>query len=161
MHFEPTFRIHMVDPLGFQDMPVIVTTAFTTHNGLPKGEWFLVIPEGEGILFAQRTMLQYPEIPEGPVTFDDAFLLDEVFDQAKLRLRRYIFETKGEEARALLSRPLSVMPSNQNLFVSLWMSNRYRSCLTKIHAKTQCARLSELLGWVLDLPMLDNIDLSD
>jgi len=42
----------------------------------PKGEWFLVIPEGDGNLIAQRTRLNHTDVLEGPVTFDAEFLMN-------------------------------------------------------------------------------------
>ena len=38
MNFRPVFRVHLADPLGFVDTPFIVTTAYTTAQGLPRAE---------------------------------------------------------------------------------------------------------------------------
>lgn len=159
MNFQPSFRVHLADPLGFTDTPFIITTVYTSVLGYPEGEWFLVIPSGKGLLFAQRTKLDYKTFPEGPVSFDEEFLLNELLDQAKLRLRKYSFETKGDDALSLLSKRLDVLPSNQNLLVNLWMRATYSECLSDIQTKTECVPLAIFLGWVRRLPTLSSNDL--
>ena len=159
MNFQPSFRIHLAAPLGFPDTPFIITTAYVNALGYPKGEWFLVVPEGDGILFAKLTKLDYKEFPEGPVSFDEEFLLNEMLEQAKLRLRRYISENKGVDAPFLLSSRLDVLLSNQNLLASLWMRGSYCGCLSEIRAKTECMPLAETLGWIFGLPSLTARDL--
>src|SRR3970040_261663 len=103
MNFQPVFRVHLADPLGFVDTPVIVTTAYTTAKGQPRAEWFLVVPESKGLLFAQRNKLDYETFPDSRVKFDEELLLDEALDQARLRLRRYILENKESFAPVLLA----------------------------------------------------------
>lgn len=159
MEFTPKYQIYLADPLGFSDNPFIVTTAYTNIGGYPKGEWFLVVPEEKGKLFAQKTRLDCKTFPEGPVVFDEEFLLNDMLEQAKLKLRAYIFETNGEKALGLLSKRLDVLPSNQNLFVNFWLHGNYRECLAQIQQKTECGPLAEFLGWVLDLPALSVRDL--
>ncbi|MGA7181306.1 MAG: hypothetical protein WBX11_17210 [Thiobacillaceae bacterium] len=154
MHFQPSFRIHRAYAVGFPDIPFIITTAYTNDLGYPTGEWFLVVPEGEGVLFAQRTKLEHKAFPYGPVSFDEEFLLNEVLDQARLRLGRYIFETKGDGALFWLSKRVHLLPSNQNHLVSLWMRDSYCGCLSEIRARTDCIPLAETLGWIHSLPKL-------
>jgi hypothetical protein len=33
MNFEPSYRVHVADPLGFRDSPFIVTTVYTNAHG--------------------------------------------------------------------------------------------------------------------------------
>src|SRR5512147_2698194 len=96
MNFDPTYRVHLAAPLGLIDTPFIVTTAYTTATGQPRAEWFLVIPDGKGMLFSQRNRLDLSTFPDSHVTCDEELLLNEALDQAKLRLRRYILENKGD-----------------------------------------------------------------
>jgi hypothetical protein len=154
MHFKPSFRIHRAYPVGFPDIPFIITTAYTNDLGYPTGEWFLVVPEGDGILFAQRTKLEHKAFPYGPVSFDEDFLLNEVLDLARLRLGRYIIENKGDGALFWLSKRLHLLSSNQNHLVSLWMRGSYCDCLSEILARTECVPLAETLGWIHSLPKL-------
>ena len=109
MNFQPSFRVHLADPLGLVDTPFIVTTAYTSATGLPRAEWFLVIPEGKGMLFSQRNRLNLDTFPEGRVTFDEELMLNEALDQATLRLRRYILDNKGDSAPLLLAKPTEVL----------------------------------------------------
>lgn len=159
MEFQPSYQIYLADPLGFPDNPFIVTTAYSNPGGYPKGEWFLVVPEGQGKLFAQQTRLDHKTFPEGPVVFDEKFLLDDMLRQAKLKLRSYIFETNGENAPGLVSKRLDVLPSDRNLFVNFWLHGSYRDCLDKIQKKTECGPLAEFLAWVLELPALSIRDI--
>ena len=158
MNFSPVYRVHVADPLGFADNPFIVTTAYTNAGGYPKGEWFLFVPDGSGVLYAQRTRLDHTTFPAGQVMFDEDFLLNELLEQAKLRLRRHILETQPDRALELLSRRLDALPSSSNLFVNLWMRSNYQAQLIEIGRKTECDPLMEFLRWVAGLPVLSNSD---
>ena len=156
MNFQPDFRVHVADPMGFADQPVIITAVYTDHAGYPKGEWFLIVPDDDKSLFARQTRLKFREFPSGPVSFDEEFIFNEVLSQAKLRLRQYIIETKGGEAFSLLSKRLDELTSNQNLLVNLWMRGDYSECLNRIHGKTGCKKLTEFLDWLISLPIFTN-----
>jgi hypothetical protein len=159
MNFQPTFRVHLAGPLGLVDTPFIVTTAYTTAADLPRAEWFLVVPDGKGMLFAQRNVLDYKTFPEHRVDFDEELLLNEVLDQAMLRLRRYILENKGSFAPLLLATQSAAQPADHNHLVKLWMRGSYCGCLSEIRAKSECQALIDTLVWIHGLPMLATNDL--
>lgn len=159
MIFQPSFRVHVADPLGLVDMPFIITSAYTNRGGYPVGEWFLIVPENKKHPFAQRTRLNYKEFPAGTVSFDEEFLFNEMLNQAKLRLHQYILEQKGPEWFSLLAKRLDVLSSNQNLFVNLWLRGGYSECLESIHKKTECEPLADFLEWVCRLPKFTTQDL--
>lgn len=159
MNFPPAFRVHLADPLGSVDTPFIVTTAYTTAAGLPRAEWFLVVAEGKGTLFAQRNTLDHKIFPDSHVKLDEELLLNEMLDQAMLRLRRYIFENKGRLAPLLLATQIEVQPSDHNHLVKLWMRGSYCGCLSEIRAKSECTALIDTLVWIHGLPMLATGDL--
>lgn len=159
MNLQPTFRIHLADPLGLVDTPFIVTTAYTLASGLPHAEWFLVIPEGKGILFAQRNTLDSKTFSDAHVKFDEALLLNEVLDQARLRLRRYILENKGDSATLLLAKPTELQHTDHNHLAKLWLRGSYCGCLSEIRAKSKCTALIDTLVWIHGLPMLASEDL--
>jgi hypothetical protein len=159
MNFQPSFRIFITDPLGLVDTPFIVTTAYTTATGLPRAEWFLVIPDGKGILFAQRNTFNHKTFPDSRIKFDEELLLNEVLDQARLRLRRYILENKGSNAPLFLTAPTGIQPSDHNHLVKLWMRGSYCGCLSEIRAKSECTTLIDTLVWIHGLPMLSTKDL--
>lgn len=159
MNFLPSFRIHLAAPLGFVDTPFIVTSAYTTTAGLPRAEWFLVVPEDKGLLFAQRNKLDYETFPDSRVKIDEELLLEEALDQARLRLRRYVLENKGDFAPLLLATQIEVQPSDHNHLVKLWMRGSYCGCLSEIRAKSRCTALTDTLVWIHGLPMLATQDL--
>lgn len=159
MNFQPAFRVYLVDPLGFVDAPFIITTAYTMATGLPKAEWFLVVPEGKGLLFAQRNTLDHKPFPDVRVKFDEGLMLNEALDQAGLRLRRYILENKGSFAPLLLAKPLAMQASDHNHLAKLWMRGSYCGCLSEIRAKSGCSPLVDMLVWIHGLPMLATCDL--
>jgi hypothetical protein len=159
MNFQPIFRVHLAAPLGMVDTPFIVTSTYTTAAGLPRAEWFLVIPEGKGMLVSQRITLDHKTFPDGRVQFDEDLLLNEALDQAKLRLRRYILENKGSDAPILLASPLNVELGDHNHLVKVWMRGSYCRCLSEIRAKSECSALAETLVWIHGLPMLSTNDL--
>ncbi len=159
MNFQPTFRVHLADPLGSIGIPFIVTAVYTTASGLPRSEWFLVVPEDKGMLFAQRNRLNLDIFPDSRVKFDEELLLNEALDQATLRLRRYILETKGSFAPLLLATPSKMQSSDHNHLVKLWMRGSCCGCLSEIRAKSECAPLVETLVWIHGLPMLAAEDL--
>lgn len=159
MNFPPAFRVHLAAPLGSVDTPFIVTAAYTTAAGLPRAEWFLVVPEGKGKLFAQRNTLDHKDFPDSHVKFDEELLLNEMLDQAMLRLRRHIFENKGNFAPLLLATRIEVQLSDHNHLVKLWMRGAYCGCLSEIRAKSECTPLIETLVWIHGLPMLAAGDL--
>lgn len=159
MNFQATFRIHLADPLSLVDTPFIVTTAYTTAGGLARAEWFLVIPEGKGMVFAQLNKLDQQTFPNGPVMFDEECLLNEALDQATLRLRRYIIDNKGHFAPLLLAKPVEMQPSDHRHLVKLWMRGLYCGCLSEIRAKSECPPLVDTLAWIHGLPMLKTSDL--
>jgi len=154
MNFLSTFRVHLTDPLGFVDTPFIVTTAYTTPKELPRSEWFLVVPEGKGLLFSQRNKLDLQSFPEKRVHFDEELLLSEALDQATLRLRKYIQEKKEKLSPLLLARQTEVRPCDQDHLVKVWMRGAYCGCLSEIRAKSECPALVDTLAWIHGLPML-------
>lgn len=159
MNFQPTFRLHLAAPLGFVDTPFIITTTYTNTKGLPRAEWFLVVPQDKGILFAQRNKLDHKTFPDNRVKFDEELLLNEALDQAKLRLRRYIQENKTKLSPLLLATPTETQPGDQDYLVKLWMRGSYCGCLSEIRAKSECPALVETLLWIHGLPMLTVGDL--
>ncbi len=160
MNFQPTFRVHLADPLGLVDTPFIITTAYTSADGYPKAEWFLVVAEEKGTLFAQRNKLDYQALPDGCVKFDEELLLEEALDQAKLRLRRYILKDKGRLlAPLLLAKPTQMQAADHSHLVKLWMRGSYCGCLSEIRAKSECTPLIDTLVWIHGLPMLATQDL--
>ncbi len=159
MDFQPAFRVHLVEPLGSVDTPFVVTAVYTTATGLPRGEWFLVVPEAKGMFFAQRNTLDHKTFPDIRVKFDEELLLNEMLDQAKLRLRRYILENRGSFAPLLLAKQLEVHHSDHNHLAKLWMRGSYCGCLSEIRAKSECSALIDTLVWIHGLPMLATVDL--
>lgn len=155
MEFKPDYRIYLADPLGFSDNPFIVTTVYTNAGGYPKGEYFLVVPEGNGKIFTQEVCLKLQVFPEGQVKFDEVFLLNDMLEQAKRKLRTYILQTQGDQALDLLSKRLDVMETSKNQFVNFWLHGSYHGCLREIRWGTQCGPLGEFLQWVFDLPTFD------
>jgi hypothetical protein len=159
MNFQPAFRIHLAAPLGFVDTPFIITTAYTNAKGLPRAEWFLVVPQDKGLLFAQRNKLDHKTFPDNRVKFDEELLLNEALDQAKLRLRRHIAENKAKLSPLLLATSTETQPGDQDHLVKLWMRGSYCGCLSEIRAKSECPALVETLVWIHNLPMLATGDL--
>lgn len=159
MDFQPSFRVHLAAPCGSVDTPFIVTTAYTTTTGLPRAEWFLVVAEGKGILFAQRNKLDLTAFPDNHVIFDEELLLNEALDQARLRLRQYVLENKGNFAPLLLATHTETQPSDHNHLVKLWLRGSYCGCLSEIRAKSGCSALIDTLVWIHGLPMLATRDL--
>lgn len=152
------FRIHLADPLGLADVPIIVTAVYTT-SGKPRSEWFLIVPEGKGMVFSQRNKLEQDSFPEGRIKFDEELMLSDALDQARLRLRRYILENKGSNAMLLLTKPTGVHAVDQEQLVKLWMHGSYCGCLSEMRAKTGCIALADLLVWIHGLPMLSSSEL--
>jgi hypothetical protein len=159
MNFQSAFRVHLADPLGFEDTPFIVTTAYTTSKGFPCSEWFLVVPEGKGQLYAQRNKLDLIATPDERVKIDEALLLGSSLDQAVLRLRRHIMENKQKLAPLLLAKQTAVQESSRDHLVGLWMRGRYCGCLSEIRAKSECPALIDTMSWLLGLPMLSVSDI--
>lgn len=158
MDIQPVFRIHQADPLGLVDTPLIITAAYATA-GKPISEWFLIVPEGKGMVFAQRNKLDQTSFPNGPMPLDEDLLLNEALDQARLRLRRYILENKGHFAPLLLARPVDVQAAAPQKLAQLWMRGSYCGCLSEIRAKSGCTPLIDLMVWIHGLPMLAACDL--
>src|SRR5512135_3423181 len=159
MNFQPVFRIHLADPLGLVDTPFIVTAAYATAAGLPRAEWFLVIPEGKGMVYSQLNKLDQQAFSNGPLLLDEELLLNAALDQATLRLRRHIIENKGNFAPLLLAKQLEIHPGDLQHLVKLWMRGLYCGCLSEIRAKSECVPLIDTLSWIHGLPMLTTIDL--
>jgi hypothetical protein len=159
MDFEPVFRVHLAAPLGLADIPFIVTTAYTTATGLPRGEWFLILPDGKGKVYSQRNRLDLRKFPDDRVAFDEELVLNEALDQAILRLRRHVLENNDTLAPLLLAAPTEVQLSDHNHLVKLWMRGSCCGCLSEIRAKSGCAALIDTLVWIHGLPMLAAGDL--
>lgn len=159
MNFQPAYRVHLADPLGFEDTPFIITTAYTSAKGQPQAEWFLVVPQGKGQLYAQRDKLDLTSFPDERLKIDEALLLREALDQAVLHLRRHIMENKQKLAPLLLAKPTAVQETDRDHLVGLWMRGCYCGCLSEIRAKSGCTALVETLSWVLGLPMLSVSDI--
>jgi hypothetical protein len=159
VNFKPTFRVHLTAPHGLVDTPFIVTTVYTTTTGLPRSEWFLVVPEGKGALYAQRNTLDLGTFPDDHVIFDEELLLNEALDQARLKLRQYILEHHEQSAALLLAAPTAVQASDHYHLVKLWLRGSCCGCLSEIRAKSECSALIETLVWIHGLPMLATSDL--
>ncbi len=161
MNFEPAFRVHLADCHGFADNPFIVTAVYPTAAGL-RSEWFLVVPEDKGMLFAQRSTLDLNAFPDSRLLkFDEDLLFSEALDQARLRLRRYILEKKESSAQLLLATGTTAQPSDANHLVKLWMRGSYCGCLSEIRAKSECVPLVETLVGIHGLPMLASESLQE
>lgn len=154
MEFQPCFRVHLSDPLGYVDTPLIVTSAYTSAKGYPRAEWFLLIPEDKGVLIAQRNKLESATFPESRVLFDEELLLGEALDQAKLRLRGHILERKQKLSPLLLASHIPVQASDHSYLAKLWMRGSFCGCISEIRAKTECPALRDALVWIHGLPML-------
>jgi hypothetical protein len=154
MNFLSTFRVHLTDPLGFVDSPIIITTAYTTPKELPRSEWFLIVPEGKGLLFSQRSKLDLSTFPEKRMRFDEELLLEDALDQARLRLRKYIQEKKEKLSPLLLAKQTEVQASNQEHLAKVWMRGAYCGSISEIRAKSECPALIDTLIWIHGLPML-------
>jgi hypothetical protein len=159
MKFKPAFRVHLSTPLGLVDTPFIVTAVYTTEEGLPRSEWFLVIPEGKGVLFSQRNKLDLATFPDDHIILDEELLLNEALDQATLRLRQYILENNKKAAPMLLAMPTDMRLSDHYHLAKLWMRGSCCGCLSEIRAKSECSALSDTLVWIHGLPMLASSDL--
>lgn len=159
MNIRPTFRVFLTDPHGLIGTPFIVTTAYASATGMPRSEWFLVVPEDKGLLFSQRSRLELNTFPESKVRMDEELLLNEALDQAVLRLRHFIREKHDVSALLLLARPTGLRFADHNHLVKLWMRGSCCGCLSEIRAKSECTALTETLEWVFGLPMLASSDL--
>ena len=159
MNLKPTFRVHLSAPLGLVDTPFIISTVYSTATGLPRSEWFLVVPEGKGTLFSQRNKLDLEVFPDNHVMLDEELLLNEALDQARLRLRQYIQKSNAKLAPLLLAAPTEVLASDHHHLVKLWMRGSCCGCLSEIRAKSECSPLVETLVWIHGLPMLTSSDL--
>ncbi len=159
MDFEPTFRIHLAQPHGMADIPVIVSTTYTDAAGHPEAEWFLVIPEEKGILYAQRSRLELQAVPGERMDLDEEFFLNEALDQGVLRLRSHIAKTREAADTSLLATSTTVQACDETQLAKLWMRGAYCGCLSEIRAKSRCAPLIDTLVWVHGLPMLAATDL--
>ncbi|MBI5006786.1 MAG: hypothetical protein HZB95_06630 [Nitrosomonadales bacterium] len=159
MNLQPSFRVHLADPLGFVDTPFIITTAYTNAKEMPRAEWFLVVPEGKGLLFSQRSKLDLQTFPDDRVQFDEELLLNEALDQARLRLRRYLQENKEKLSPLLLAKQTELQPSDHTHLAKVWMRGAYCGCLSEIRAKSECQALIDTLVWIHGLPMLTIGDL--
>ncbi|MBU0620304.1 MAG: hypothetical protein KJ795_00505 [Gammaproteobacteria bacterium] len=159
MSIQSTFRVHLAAPLGLIDTPFIVTTAYASAAGMLRSEWFLVVPDGKGLLLSQRNSLDLSAFPESRERIDAELLLNEALDQATLRLRRYIREKNDVSALLLLARQTEVKPADHNHFVKLWLRGACCGCLSEIRAKSGCTALTDTLEWVHGLPMLSSGEL--
>ncbi len=159
MDFDPSFRVHLAQPHGMADVSVIISTAYTDATGHPESEWFLVIPEEKGILYAQRNRLDLQAVPGERMDLDEEFFLGEALDQAVLRLRSHIAKTREASAVELLAAQTSVQPCDEDQLAKLWMRGACCGCLSEIRAKSRCAPLIDTLVWVHGLPMLAATDL--
>ena len=154
MDFEPEYKVFQTDPLGFVDSPTIITTLYKEQSGNPRGEWFLIVPDLTKTQLVSRQVTLTAPFPKGPVAFTPSEFLDELLRQANNALRRHIQETRNQnDASWILARRIAELPSNRNLFISLWMNGGCEEILTNIANTTLCAPLKEFLDWVVtELP---------
>jgi len=154
MNIAPIYEIFAVEPLSFTTSPVIVVTVQTNPGGYLRGEWFLLVPENEGMLFAQRVSLNDSELPPGYVTFDGAWFLNELREQAVAKLRSYIFETREHLASSYLRGATETLRTDESRLVHMWMRGLCITSLVEMARTTECEPLIKFLDWVGTLPRL-------
>jgi len=146
------YKIFAVEPMGFPTVPLIVTAAYTNHGGYPRGEWFLAIPDDADSFFGGRITYSYKSFPQGPFSLSEDVILREALDEAKLRLRRYLFEKRTGGFPIAGFREADVREDNKNLFMHYWLMGQCMTQLERISKATQFQALEMDLHHVLQLP---------
>ena len=154
----PQYKIYAGEPMGFPTVPVIVTTAYANHGGYPRGEWFLAIPDDRHSLFALRIVFAFTSFPEGPFQLNEDTVLREALDEAKLRLRRYLFEARDPQNQPSF-READIREDNRNLFMHYWLRGECMDQLERIFRITEFAPLQTDLQHVLELQRPERRDL--
>ena len=97
---EPQFKFYHIEPFDTVLRPFVVITAYSKPGCYPKAEWFLAIPDEQNSFFSQVTSFNAGSFEGSPIALDASFMLQEVYEQAQVKLRQYLFDKY--EARGLL-----------------------------------------------------------
>lgn len=157
---QPQYEIFFVDPFDTIIQPFIVTAAFffKRHNvppSMPAAECFVVIP-GQP-LFGQRTF--FNSFGGTIVDMEDGkFLLRDAKEQAKQRVRQYIFEKY--QSRELIEpfRTPDLLPIDNELGIlslaQYWIRNLCHEVIEKMSKDTLCETLEADLIRLMQLPKI-------
>lgn len=155
----PEFELYTVEPVGIAIIPFIVTAAYTNPGGYPIAEWFLAIPDEKCSFFAQRLRFRVRSFPPGEIELTEQLMIREALEQAKLRLRQYLFETKEAKGSQAYFHSSDVVESNKDFFVHYWIRGQCAEHLEKIADATEHDPLRNFLMGVMSLPKIHCQDL--
>lgn len=156
---QPQFKFHFVEPFDTILRPFVITTAYANAGGYPKAEWFLVIPDENKSIFCQVTRFNARSFQDSPIVLDEAFMLQEVYQQAELKLRQYVFEKY--QARGLLEffgTPYFIEAEAKAL-VHYWLRGECQDQLVRILQHTECEPLRSYLDSIVGLEPIARRDL--
>lgn len=156
---QPQFKFFFVEPFDTVLRPFVITTAYTNSGGYVKAEWFLVIPGEKASLFAQVTRFDARSFEGSPVVLDESFMLQEVYEQAQLKLRQYVFEKY--QARGLMEffgTPRFVEAEPKAL-VHYWLRGECVEQISAIARNTDCQPLQSFLEAIGSLQPIVRRDL--
>lgn len=156
---EPKFRVYFVEPFDTVLRPFVIATAYSNAGGYHKAEWFLAIPDQEDSFFGQVTRFRAGGFEGGPVKLDEDFMLNEVTDQAKGRLRQYFFEKYQPQGLLQPFGTPTLVPEDEKSLVHYWLRGQCQAQITKILENTGCTSLQTFLNSLTRLPQIERRDL--
>jgi len=154
---QPQFKFYFVEPSDTIVRPFVITTAYTNPGGYAKAEWFLAIPGAS--LFAQVTRFNARSFEGSPIVLDENFMLQEVYEQAQLKLRQYVFEKYQVRGLMELFGTPRFVETEPKALVHYWLRSECVEQISAIARSTDCQPLQSFLESVVSLQPIVRRDL--
>ncbi len=156
---EPQFHFYYVEPFDTVLRPFVVTTAYSKPGCYPKGEWFLAIPDEKNSFFSQATTFNTGSFRGSPISLDANFILQEVYEQAQVKLRQYLFDKCEARGRLELFPTPRLVEAEPKALVHYRLRDECSQQLTFMLKQTECEPLRSYLEAIQRLPPIVRHDL--
>jgi hypothetical protein len=140
-----------VEPLFAVGMPLLITAVMRNQNHQWTGEMYLLLQDKDCMVIDIAVRVDGNAWPQGDATLDEAFLRQELEQQARWRFSVYREEHGHDEKYGILTRPFDILEATPNALVAFWMQSPCGAKLELIRDKTSSEFLRkriELLKYV-------------
>jgi hypothetical protein len=142
MTTESDYRIYITPPLGYSELPFIVTVA-GSNLGYPSGQWLLHIPTAQEPLYVGRFKFEYANnlYPE----LDGAALHEHLLSDAIAFLRRHLIEHQASVASSVALQDIPLKRDSFHLFAGLHYRGVCPAVLNALRSRCDSSELREIL----------------
>ena len=136
-------------------LPFSVFTAGFCGQLHPKlwGEYFLFVSGQQPYTTCQRVLVNTDDLPEGLVTFDQAFMKSELEQQVNGALSAYLYRAYTDTNSDIFLESVQLDQDGAiEDIIGLWMRGLFHDQIRRVRKTTWSHDLKNLLDYIVDLP---------